>query len=412
MRRFPIVAFFILAILAAIGSRGSFVQAQVATCGGSFIMVAKFFVCPSGTPTLPPMGVYNGCEIDTNLSGCEAEDLAMTSDGYTYQINYLALAAHKTGSNSLTSWFAYDAGIGMHQLISVKLALTDPTNVLTGTSMTTNYTSLASDCGATNNEQLIACAATVCDGSVGCAGWYLYDEPGCPNQGIGYCAGSMAGSNYQNVNTLAAYIAGIDSHPIYGIQTPSGIPASGGCGAGGWVLPGGGNTCAQTQINNLFSCNAQSTCNGNYSWITDSTTPLTGYDDYPFCTPSSTGTICAGASVDDVGIMAQLIQTTILNNYPSEKIAFVGQAFSWFQEGGPGCSTYALCNYPTQAQMQNERDQALYWANHAGNPINLYFWYYWPDITCINTYTGCSATTNRAAVAAASFAAFPATPPP
>jgi hypothetical protein len=62
--------------------------------------------------------------------------------------------------------------------------------------------------------------------------------------------------------------------------------------------------------------------------------------------------------------------------------------------------------------MQDMRDQALYYANKAGNPINLVMWYYWSDITCQSNYAGCNAAANRAAVKAAAFAPFPATPPP
>jgi hypothetical protein len=342
---------------------------------------------PPPTGSLPPQGMYNSHETDTDLAGLEAQDLAMTQDGYTLEVNYIGLMAHKTGANSLQAWLAYDATIGMRQLINVKNAIAD-SDPLAGTGLVAFAPSFASDCGAVNNQQIIDCVTLVAGSSPAFYGWYIYDEPGCPNQAIGYCQGSMAGKNYANVKTLANYIATKDAHPIWGIQTPSGVPA-----CGGWS-----NVCAQTQIDNL------------YSWLTNSSTPNTGFDYYPF--PNTAGTQSAGQSAQDVGFIATYLHNTIAANYPSEKMAFTGQAFSWFQEGGAGCSSIAICPYPTTAQMQNERDQALYYANKAGNPLSMILWYYWPDVTCLNTYAGCNATTNRSNVRAAAFAPFPTAPPP
>jgi Concanavalin A-like lectin/glucanases superfamily len=354
------------------------------------------------TPSLPPEGMYTSCEVDTALSTCESQDADMKSDGYTEEVNYIGIDAHKTGANSLAAWFAYDAGIGIKQYINVKAALADA-NPLTGTSLLASpfTSSLAKDCGATTNQQIISCIASVGSGSAGFGGWYIYDEPGCPNQTIGYCRGSQAGHNFQNVGTLAAYIASIDSHAILGIQTPSGAPCSG----GGFNCPS-----AVPGIANLFSCNGNTPCSGSYAWLTSSITPNTGADYYPFDAPS--GTESVGQTPEDVRYIVTDMQEVFTANYAAEKMGFVGQAFSWFQEGGAGCSTYSACVYPTTAQMQNERDQALYYANASGNPIAHFFWYYWPDVICENNYTGCSATTNRASVRTAAFAPFPATPPP
>src|SRR5579863_2769027 len=111
------------------------------------------------TPRVPAEGMYNSCEIDTALTTmCEQEDAAMASDGFKWEINYIGLNAFKTGPESLQAWFTYDASIGLGQIISLKAAINDPVNVLTGTSLLRNYTSsLATSCGATNNEQIIAC---------------------------------------------------------------------------------------------------------------------------------------------------------------------------------------------------------------------------------------------------------------
>jgi hypothetical protein len=329
--------------------------------------------------TLPPQGVYNSCEIDTALTTmCEQEDAAMASDGYTWEINYIGLMAHKTGAESLQAWFIYDAAHGIGQAINVKSALVDPSGDPLNGKILTNYnadTNLATDCGATTNEQLIQCVLSVARSVPGFNWkWYIYDEPGCPNQSIGYCQGTIAGRNYRNVQTLASYIASIDpSHQIIGVQV--------------------GDAGGQTVIDNLFS------------WLSTASTSAIGFDRYPVPSGGRFG------SIDDIGTIAGELAKTVAAN-PSENIYFVGQAFSWSQEGGAGCASVTVCPYPTTAQMQDMRDQALYYAEKAGRPISMVLWYYWPDITCLNTYAGCNALANRSSLRSAAFAAFPATPPP
>ena len=184
------------------------------------------------------------------------------------------------------------------------------------------------------------------------------------------------------------YLHSIDpTHPILGFNTPSGVPSG-----GGWTGPG-----AQPQITNL------------YSWLTNATTPITGYDYYPIS--GGPGTQSYGQSIADIGKIAPLLQNVIAANYPPEKIGFVGQAFSWAQEYGANCTSVTVCPYPTQAQEQQMRDQALYYAAQAGNPIAYVFWYYWPDITCLNTFPGCDPNANRAALRAVNSAPFPVSPP-
>jgi hypothetical protein len=334
---------------------------------------------PVATATLPPQGVYNSCEIDTALTSmCEQEDAAMASDGYKWEINYIGLDANKTGSSSLQAWFTYDASIGLGQAISVKAAINDPVNVLTGKALLSSpYTSsLANSCGATNNEQIISCIYSVAS-SVPSFNWkwYIYDEPGCPNQSIGYCQGTLAGGNYNNVATLAQYIQSIDpTHPVIGTEV--------------------GDMGDQTVVNTEFS------------WLLSPASPVTGFDHYPIPENGNFGMI------DDIGTIAGELANTIAADYSPEQMYYVGQAFSWYQASGTGCISITVCPYPTTAQMQDMRDQALYYANKAGKPMSMIFWYYWPDITCMNTYSGCSATANRASLKSAAFAPFPATPPP
>ncbi|MBD5654857.1 MAG: hypothetical protein IAI50_06715 [Candidatus Eremiobacteraeota bacterium] len=367
-------------------------------------------------PALPPMGMYNSCEIDYAETDCAAEDDLMYADGYRYEVNFLTFAAHLTGPNSIVALLTHDSR-RILQYVNIKNAVQDRGGVLNGTTLSgtaSSPTSIGGDCSRIGypftNAGVVSCLAATIDANptaaAGFAGWYVYDEPGCPNQSIGYCAGTLAGGNYENVQTLAAYIAGTgDTHMIFGVQIPSGVPNC----AGGWS-----GSCAQTQINNLYSCNNQTTCLGNYPWITTKAAPNTGYDYYPI------GAMPGKLSPDDVGKVAALTANTFASRYPAETVTYTAQAFSWWQErGGPvgplGCTSYSVCPFPTTAQIQQLRDQALYYGNAAGYLPRIVFYYYWPDITCNGTnenYPGCNATTNRATVKAAAFAPFPVSAPP
>jgi hypothetical protein len=313
----------------------------------------------------------------------------MVAAGFKWEINFIGIVGYKTGNLSLQQWFTYDASIGLGQVLNLKNALLDA-NPLTGTGLVSFAPNLASSCGATNDEQVISCIHSVASSVPGFNyEWYIYDEPGCPNQSIGYCAGSIAGHNYSNVQTLANYIASIDpTHAVRGVQTPGGC--AGGCSAGN-------NAATEaTAVDNLFS------------WITNSTTPNTGFDYDPI--PSN----IINNDVDDIGVIAGDIANEIKANYPAETMTFTVQAFSWLQEGWSTCTSISVCPYPTTAQMQDMRDQALYYANKAGKPLSRLYWYYWPDITCegASTYAGCNSSANLASVKAAMSAPFPATPPP
>jgi len=343
---------------------------------------------------LPLFGVYTSCEIDTNLTNCEAEDLKMTQYGLSTDINYLATAAHKTGANSLQSWAQYDAGIGMMQWINLKAALND-VDSLTGTSLSGG--SLGVDCPATNNQQVVACIESTLSAVAGFRyGWYIYDEPGC-SEAIGYCNSSLAAGHFTNIEKLAAYIQTISTRPILGIQT------------------GGNNSTAGNQ--NLYSCNGG--CGATY-YISGPHSPNTGGDLYPISgdpTATRNGLINVGPATRS--IVDVLSGATSGNT--NETMSWVGQAFSWYQEaapGGFGCTDMTVCPMITQTQLLQQRDMVLYHANAGGRPIQWFFWYYWPDINChgsLNSVGGvtpsCNATTNLNAMKAADQAPFPTVPP-
>jgi hypothetical protein len=345
------------------------------------------------TAALPPFGVYTSCEIDTNLPTCEAEDLEMTKYGLTMEINYLSVAAHRTGPNSLQALAQYDAGIGMMQWINLKNAVSD-SDALTGTSLAGG--SLGSDCGATTNQQVVQCIETTLSSVPGFKyGFYIYDEPGCP-ENIGYCYASLTASHYKNIEELAAYIQSISTRPVLGIQA------------------GGGGTTSANQ--NLFSCN--SACGGSY-YISGPHSPNTGGDDYPI----SGDPVASKAGLAAVGINVQNIVQVLsgpTSGNMAETMSWVGQAFSWFQEspiGAFGCTSMATCPMITETQLQEQRDGALYYAKAGGKPIQYFFWYYWPDLKCLNTNNlvaptpNCNAATNLNALKTADQAPFPAAPP-
>jgi hypothetical protein len=354
------------------------VAAIVTGCSRADAGSKDAYAMQRAVPTVPPQGVYNSCEIDTALTTlCEQEDAAIAHDGYKWELNYNGLAAYKTGPESLRAWFAYDASIGLGQVIAVAAAINDPRDVLIGHRLLTNFTSsLARSCGATDNEEIISCVYAVASSVPNFHWkWYLYDEPGCPDQSIGYCQGTLAGHDYRSVRILANFITSIDpSHQVIGTQV--------------------GDTGDQTVIDNLFS------------WLATPSTPVTGFDRYPIPSGPTYG------SIDEIGTIAGEVAKAVAVRNPSESIYFVGQAFSWYQERGKNCASITQCPYPTRTQLLDMRDQALYYANKAGKPLSLILWYYWPDVTCLTAYPGCDAAANRASLRSAAFAPFPATPPP
>jgi hypothetical protein len=379
-----------------------------AGCGGAGGASAS--APPAEGPTLPPMGVYNSCEIDTALPTCESQDSAIAQEGFSWEMDQIGIAAKATGSNSLQQWFAYDASIGLGQIINVSSAIYDPSNVLTGNILITHFdTSLENTCpgNPTTNEGIIQCIYNVASSVPGFKyEWYLYDEPGCPNQSIGYCAGTLAGDNYQNVQTLAQYIESID--PTHAAR---GVNVGGGCN--GPCSSGSNATAEAATIANLYSCNGQSPCSTwaspyTNNWLTSSYTPNTGFDYFPI--PESV----TNAAIGDIGYDAGDLANTVAATYPSENMSFTVQAFSWMQEGWTTkCSnSYTVCPFPTATQMQEMRDEALYYAKAAGHPMNRILWYEWAAITCEDAYPGCSPSQNLAAVKSAMTAPFPAAAPP
>jgi hypothetical protein len=357
------------------------------------------------------MGVYNSCEIDTALPTCESQDSTMVQEGFTWEMNQIGVMANATGANSLQAWFQYDASIGLGQIIAVSRAINDPANVLTGTSLVSfnGDSNLANTCSndPTNNEDIIQCIHSIASSVPGFKyEWYIYDEPGCPNQSIGYCQGTLAGQNYQNIQTLAQYIESIDpTHVVRGVNV------GGGCN--GPCYSGSNATAEAAAIANLYSCNDQPPCSAwsspyTNNWLTSSYTPSTGFDYFPI--PEN----IVEQDIGDVGYAAGDLANTVAANYPSENISYTVQAFSWLQEGWTTrCSnSYTVCPFPSETQMQELRDEALYYAKAAGHPMNRIFWYEWATITCEDNYPGCSASANLAAVKSAMTAPYPATAPP
>ena len=349
--------------------------------------------------TVPNQGIYTTCLI-VNLSDCETRVDNSQAAGFKYMTFFNALYG---SLSDLTNFLSHANSDGMKILISIQSAPANTTDALTGTSLVSTFSAggMPTACSATTNKQFIDCVIPYCDASPACAGWYIADEPGCPNQGIGYCQGSLGGSNcgsgcrYQNVDELASYLQGADpTKLVVGYNTPSGIPAC----SGGWS-----GTCAQTQIDNLYSCNGNSPCNGVYCWLSCTDSQNGGYDYYPIGNPNQ-----PSQSTSDITTVGTLIQNTLNANCSGCHNAFVVQAFSYTQGGYSGCTDISACPYPTSAQMITMRNNAILAAHNAGHDLTLVWYYSYEDAQCIHGYAGggtCDATTNwnivKAAVAAA-----------
>jgi hypothetical protein len=315
----------------------------------------------------------------------------MAQIGLKLNVNYIGLGASLA---SLKAELAYDQTIGMVQGINIKNAVENTTDGLSGNSLVTFVTTLGgtlvTDCGlvpaTATNAQLLSCIVANIKTYPNYV-IYLYDEPVCPNQSIGECLGSMAGDNYGNVAEVASYMQGIDpSHAIFGVNV--GAPA-------------------------------QSDTNTEDGWLVNATTPIAGFDWYPVGWPQH-----PTFTIDNIGQIATNFGTLFAAQNPSEKMVAVLQGFSWWQEGDAtptglctGVTTGALpCPFPTQAQWQQMRDQALYYSWLSGHPVSYVLWYSWNDIICGNGsgtsyFVGCNATANLAALQAVDSAPFPSSPP-
>jgi len=343
-------------------------------------LLAPIGPVPGGAPA--SQGLTQTCPIADNRVNCYSYDDTMAGSGFNVEINYNGLQSHTgTGTGSLYEWIHRSGQEGLRQAINVKNAIEDG---LSGHSLVDFAEYYAKECGATTNQQVIDCI--IHSGVTKDPGfwvWYLYDEPGCPDQMIGYCQGSIAGKNYANLHAVAQYIQQNDGGPILGYQTVSGTPPLGwqsGDVAGGAVR----------QINDLFSCNGHVECNGIYPWITDPAVPNTGFAWYPFGYPPG------NQKVTDLQYIVPLVQSTINANQPGMTRAVAVQAFSYYQYPTNGCTDISLCPYPTRAQMKQELGLFLYWGYMTGNPVSTVIYYGWSDIWCHtgHTYPGCNGQNN------------------
>jgi len=374
-----------------------------------YLLALLLVLVPLGAEAaLPPQGLYSTCDVQDTYSTCLAAMQQQATGGFTLEVDYNTLIAHKTGATgSIASWLADSATAGIQQIIPIQQSSINTTDALTATSLVDSLTargsSYATDCGATTNQQVIDCLIAQCDASAGCWGYYIYDEYGCPHTAIGYCQGGMYAQSacnagvgscrYQNVDELALYLQAHSTKKVVGTATAAGPP----CGGGGFSCAGG-----QTQINNLTSCNGQSECSGVYAWLMAAQSPYENLDYYPIPENRNGG----GQKMSDIAGIMQNFNTSIAATYAAEKPGFVVQAFTAFYYGYGGCGTITLCPYPTQTQIQTMRNYALF-----GNTLGMILYYSYEDVTCLHNYTGCNATTNWNQLVAAAFSSAPGAPP-
>lgn len=358
---------------------------------------------------LPPEGVYFSCEIDTNtvpasntpsptnLGSCEGNDQVMVNNGITWENNYLLPAANATSTNSLVQWFTFDAGIGMSQ----DLEVSDGSEAgLSGNTLITGFNnSLATTCPGhfglpsspnplTTNQQIIQCIALAAQSVPGFNwAWKIADEPGCPNQSIGYCAGTWAGGNYANANAVATYIHSIDpTHQIFVVNV--------------------GDCCNATLA-------GQQTITSNLqSWLATPPASTLGWDYYPI--PEGTATPGSSQYISADAVDTALIADTIAAYNPGMTQTATLQAFSWAQEGGnDGCSSMTVCPSPTFNQLLAQRNYVLWYAQVYNQTIApAIYWYEWAAVWChYGSDSPCTATTNLSNLKAAIAAPFPSTAP-
>jgi hypothetical protein len=348
------------------------------------------------TPPLPPQGIYDQkCEPKWILETCKANDLQAAKAGLKMKVSYIGLSSEPYQFKALLK---YDESIGITQYVAVAAADQDG---LAGTDLI----SLAEGDGgnwpktckngsgpggsAVTNKEFMKCIDDDLRDFPAFGGWYLYDEPGCPNAKEGYCWASLKPSQDVNVTDIAAYLRSIDSHRVIGANS------------GGSYSQYCQKTCVHDEMANTFK------------WLTDEKTPFTGGDYYPVGCPS--GNDC-NQQISDLAIDVPAIVHAMENaldakhqNAKREKFEWVEQAFDWSEEAQCPPTT---CSFPTAAQMQEMRDTTLWYSAAAGNPVWSIWWFAQNDANCqIRPVQGCDATARWSALTQAINAPYPTKPP-
>jgi hypothetical protein len=349
------------------------------------------------TPKLPPQGIYDEkCEPQWILTTCEANDLQAAQAGIKYKIAFIGLSSSPQQFQELLT---YDASIGIKQFVAVSSADIDGlegTNLIKlaegdGGNWPSTCTNGSGPGGAAaTNREFIKCIHEDLKGYKAFGGWYLYDEPGCPNTLKGYCWASLKPSQDVNVPLIASYIHTVDRRPVIGAN------------GGGSYSQYCDKVCVSEQMANMFT------------WLSSQATPYTGGDYYPIGCPS--GNNCnqhiSDLNVDIPAIIGSMVSA--FGNGPpgkvrAEKLEWVEQAFDWSEEAQCPPTT---CSFPTEAQMQAMRDTTLWDSAAAGNPVWSIWWYAQPDANCqIQPVQGCDAAARWSALTQAINAPYPTKPP-
>jgi hypothetical protein len=367
-----------------------------ATLPPNAVLAAEAHPAATAVPKLPPQGIYDQkCEPRYTLKQCKASDLQAAQAGIKLKVAFIGLSA---SAAQLQELLTYDASIGITQYIAVGSADEDGlygTNLIAtsqgdgGNWPASCKNGTGPNGGAVTNEEFIKCIYDALKDYKAFGGWYLYDEPGCPNTAKGYCWASLKPAQDANIPLIAAYIHSIDSRPVIGAN-----------GGGGYSAACSG-ACLDTQMTDTFG------------WLSNPTTPYTGGDYYPIGCP--TGNNC-NQQISDLDFDIPAIVKATHNAFgdgqgklQSEKLEWVEQAFSWAEEAS--CPA-AKCPFPTARQMQKMRDVTLWDSAAAGNPVWSIWWYAQPDANCqIKPMPGCDPHARWSALTQAINAPYPAQRP-
>jgi hypothetical protein len=350
------------------------------------------------TGKVPPQGIYDEkCEPRWILTTCEQNDLQAAQAGISFKIAFIGLSSSPQQFQQLLT---YDESIKIKQFVAIASAAVDGldgTNLIklaegdggTWPSTCTNGTGPGG--AAATNREFLGCIHDDVKGYKAFGGWYLYDEPGCPDANEGYCWASLQPAQDVNVPQIAQYIETIDHHRIIGAN------------GGGAYSQSCQQQCVQAQMTNMFT------------WLSSATTPYTGGDYYPIGCPS--GNACNQNISDldyDIPAVVGAMQAAFGDRQArkvmtTESLEWVEQAFDWSEEGTCPPTT---CSFPTEAQMQALRDTTLLDSTAAGAPVWSIWWYAQPDANCqIQPVQGCNAAARWNALTQAINAPYPKAPP-
>lgn len=317
----------------------------------STVCLAAASTGAAAAATLPPQGVFENCQLDTQMALC-VQRLGLMHQG---GLQVVVIPAWSGSPASLTAYAASARSLGM----SVMWELSDPgwwQDGATGTQMlTSNFSSYVATCGCTDNSQLLSYVVHFLSSLPGTYGYYAADDsmlsPGDQTGVSAYVSAIkqvdpsrmvMVGAADESQAGQYQHMADAIGTEIYPVTTNSLMPMAAGDNQDMW------DSVAQTAID---AQNAANNAGKQSAFILQAFTWGDNVDDgqaIGVCSPSDTKFSCyAKLRYPSAADQLQLRNEVLLHAHPKLILwwSFPGTA------GQAGNDTYSI--YPTGAEAWN-----------------------------------------------------------